>query len=84
MEEAKLERAGGEGGKEEKVEMEKVNKNEAGGKDGEGGTYGCVQKVCVPDFEICNDGITREWTSKWHRVPGTDFLDTAILRKWKR
>ncbi len=22
--------------------------------------YGCVQKVCVLDFEVCNDGVTRE------------------------
>ncbi len=23
-------------------------------------TYGCVQKVCVLDFEVCNDGVTRK------------------------
>ncbi len=38
---------------------------------------GCVQKVCVLDFEVCNDGVTREWTSKSRPVPGTDFLDIA-------
>ncbi len=26
--------------------------------------YGCVQKVCVSDFDVCNDDVTREWTSK--------------------
>ncbi len=25
---------------------------------------GCVQKVCDLDFEVCNDGVTRERTSK--------------------
>ncbi len=38
---------------------------------------GCVQQVCVLDFDICNEDVTRKSTSKWRHVPGTDFLDTA-------
>ncbi len=46
---------------------------------------GCLQKVCVLDFEVCNEGVTRKSTSKWRHVPGTDFLDTPLWsRVWAR
>ncbi len=45
-------------------------------------TYVCVQQFCVLDFEVCNGGVTRNWSSKWHHRPGTDFLDTPIWRTY--
>ncbi len=48
------------------VEMNKcciASKLSADGDD-EDADIGCVQKVCVLDFEVCDDGVTRSRTSK--------------------
>ncbi len=35
--------------------------------------YGCVQKVSVLDFDVCNDGVTRTRTSKCRHVLAQTF-----------